>query len=623
MVYKKILGLVIVLFFIACHSSVKRVGEHNLGISKEDSTALANLFQSAMGLQGADKDSVLKAAKYIAVKSEANQFWYRAQEYKYLINTGKGAEQVTPLENEIAAFAKDTFNIRAAYYYNLLGAAYAHLGTQEKSIAFYEKAARAFDANKNKRQAAVVNQNIANVFFSKLDYEAAYKYCLKARQTFFDLQDTFYMPLNESISAISAMGIKRYEEAEQYAKNGLALSLKYHNKMSQIFSTFALADVSLHKNQYEEAIKLYLEAKQLSEQYKFPGLMMQFHTALSKVYGLNGNFEQSKENGLLALAEAEKRNSEHILYSIHKYLAYAYEGLGETKNAFDHLKIAEERFRTIQEENNQKVIQELLLKYEDEQKANIILTQKNNLFTQRVWIFVIGGIALLLLILFFWRQSVYRHKQKLLKQENDTKLLHAVFTGEEKERKRLADELHNGIASNLVAIKLQLENLDAIPEQSDSLQKVLGIVTKTHQETRHIAHNLLPVDFSKQSFADIIKHFCESCSTANLKVNFSTNVSDLELEVAKAMVLYRSVQECVQNALKHANATRVDVQLIDHKERIAISVEDDGKGFDSNFVNNNNQGLKAMHERLNELDIDISIDSDEGSGTSVFIEFKK
>src|SRR5690606_28970543 len=146
-------------------------------------------------------------------------------------------------------------------------------------------------------------------------------------------------------------------------------------------------------------------------------------------------------------------------------------------------------------------------------------------------------------------------KYKLLMQMQERNLFFAVNDGEEKERKRMAYELHDGIASNLVAIKLQLEN----NTNNLSLSNTLDLIGNTHQEVRKIAHNLMPIDFKSQNLVEAIESFCQECNSAKLPVHFQTNSNQIHLNKEKSIVLYRTIQELIQNSLKHANAKQIDV----------------------------------------------------------------
>src|SRR5690606_36792608 len=244
---------------------------------------------------------------------------------------------------------------------------------------------------------------------------------------------------------------------------------------------------------------------------------------------------------------------------------------------------------------NINVVNELTTKYETEKKERQIAEQELEIQKKNVQMrnWLIAGIVLIggfLTFLYIMRRN-QKNKLKIMEKEKENEVLSARVLGEEVERSRISKELHDGIASNLVAVKLQIENTAEIS------QKILSLVQETHKEVRQIAHNLMPIDFENQNLVDVVKSFCEECTTENKPINFQTNTEKINLDKNRSMVLYRVVQEFIQNAIKHSQAQQIDVLLMENEGLITRNIEDNGVGFDTKLKETSN-GLSGVIERL-------------------------
>ncbi|HLR38101.1 MAG TPA: ATP-binding protein, partial [Chitinophagaceae bacterium] len=257
-----------------------------------------------------------------------------------------------------------------------------------------------------------------------------------------------------------------------------------------------------------------------------------------------------------------------------------------------------------------------------EKKNNIILQQENKLSRQQMWGVILVGSALLIILTLTWIGKNAQQKNKLLVKEKENAVYYAINEGEERERKRLAGELHDGIASNLVALKLKLENSHPFDFVAEDL---LPLVTKTHEEIRHAAHNLSPLNFEQQTLASALRTFASECSHDRCAVLFQTNQEGETKHLPKhiALIIYRVVQELVQNALKHARASAISVQLLYQKDELWITVEDDGQGFDTAVIDHKHRnGLNNLIYRLEKIGGSVDIESQPNIGTTIFIHLK-
>lgn len=195
------------------------------------------------------------------------------------------------------------------------------------------------------------------------------------------------------------------------------------------------------------------------------------------------------------------------------------------------------------------------------------------------------------------------------------------MSGQEEERKRISRELHDGIGGHLTGIKLFLENILEESEDED-IQLLLTDVDRLYNEVRNLSHDLLPPEFEETSVKEVLKVYIEQYMLrGHVEVNLSFHPKgkwDLVDQLVQ-IDIYRIAQELLQNAIKHANASEIDLEVVRHDNYIAIMIEDDGKGMSSKDERNGT-GLKSLRNRLELINGKIFIDSQFGRGTIVNIE---
>jgi signal transduction histidine kinase len=262
-----------------------------------------------------------------------------------------------------------------------------------------------------------------------------------------------------------------------------------------------------------------------------------------------------------------------------------------------------------------------------------IVEQANNIRKKNIWIGTIGGIGLLLSLMLF---SIYKaNKQKqllqskkiqILQQEQKINQFKAIMDGEEKERSRVARELHDGLGGMLAAVKMNFSALQNQYEKDVSavsmkdFDELSLILDEVSSEIRKTAHNMMPDILLRHGIEDALKLYVD---TANgdplLYINLQINGPFNDLEDFIQLSLYRIIQELVQNIIKHAKASNALVQLNRKASTLTILVKDNGKGFDTSNAKAG-LGLQNVRFRVHSLNGNINTVSSEAKGTSVIIE---
>ena len=325
-------------------------------------------------------------------------------------------------------------------------------------------------------------------------------------------------------------------------------------------------------------------------------------------------------------------------------VADALEGLGLLSFANDRYQEAYEYEHqakmvgdTIQSVQAAAKMAEMQTKYETEKKEARNQLQATQLHVQQQ---VIGrrnvqlgaGAAVAALLLLVGGLLFNRHRLRLRvaqEQELQARDRHraaAVLEAEATERQRIGLDLHDGVGQVLTAAKLNLEALKeqytpADPGLRTLLQNALELVDESFREVRDISHNLMPNALIKRGLAQAVRDFLNKITPdGRLKINLEVVGLDARrLPLNVENVLFRVIQELVQNIVKHARATEVTLQLVRGPEDLTMLVEDNGVGFDPAALDpeTGGIGLKNIESRLEYLGGSVYFDSRPGRGTTV------
>lgn len=344
----------------------------------------------------------------------------------------------------------------------------------------------------------------------------------------------------------------------------------------------------------------------------------------------------------LCIPIAQLINDSRNLMRSYDWAAYAYEILGDYKNAFLYEKIYTNMADSIGSETNLKAMADIQNKYEREKKDREILqlnTVNQNKSTLNK-IFIGSTITLFILALLGYKN--FSNKQKLaqqqqqLQQQQITQLqkekqllaIDAMLKGQEDERSRIAKDLHDGLGGMLSGTKLSFmhmkENLVLTNENAILFDQSLKMLDNTMGDLRKVAHNLMPEALVKFGLQDALKDFCNGIKSAsNLGINFQVVGDNRPLSNTADVFIYRIIQELVNNCIKHAQAKNIMVQLSYQPSTIGITVDDDGVGFDKNNVQTNKgAGMQNIQYRVDYFNGTIDIDSTNTKGTSFNIDLK-
>lgn len=594
---------------------------------KNDSIEITNQFRSILTESNTEisKESIEKIKENYFKKSSLHKTWYWTELSKFYIQTGQLNEARSIVNEGLTFWSTKKNSSKTAIFYNLLGSIESLEKSYEKAIKAFQLAIEGYEKTNNKKAAAYVKNNIANIFFSLSDYESAYKYISEAYQVVKKEKDTLYLPSIAGVLAVSEVKLKKFESAKIHADESLELSKRYNSIIGIIIGNYTLGEYFTEKKDFKKAINYFQESHSLSTIYKQVFYIMLSDIGISHAANENKQFDLALKSGMEALQIAQQLKNQNTLYSIHQQLSKSYEGLNQTNFAYKHLKLAHSLFRTNADKNNRKIINDVLIKYETAKKEKEITEAKFNLQSEQLkstqFMYLSAFLILLISIstlLIFNIKKLQNQKLKILESQKKESILKALVEGEERERERISHELHDGLASAITGVKLSLES--TIKVDSVLQEKTVEQLKNLHEETRRISHNLMPLKLDQVSLIEALHRFCIDNTTEKTEIHFYADQNGkFAFTSNKAHILYRITQELIHNVLKHASAKHCSVQIQQTKETFSITIEDDGFGF-SISETTKSQGLTSIENRLHEIGGKFHIESALGKGCFVLIE---
>lgn len=286
-------------------------------------------------------------------------------------------------------------------------------------------------------------------------------------------------------------------------------------------------------------------------------------------------------------------------------------------------------------------------KYQSQKKdkeiaeLSVIKVEKELTIVKRNRLLIIGSVSAISMLTIFWllyRRSKQRHimaeKEQLLQQEQIKFLerqqqvvsLQSMVNGQESERTRIAKDLHDGLGGLFSTIKMLFSTLQHERkelEQDPLFSKSYDMVNNASEEVRRIAHNMMPEVLIKLGLVQAVQDLCNSINAGKLlSVSMQMYGMDNRLNASTEIMLFRIIQELLNNIIKHAYASEAILQFNRDGNRLSVTIEDNGRGFNLQQTDDKTHaGLSSVESRVAYLNGKLSIDSQKEVGTTVMMDF--
>ena len=387
------------------------------------------------------------------------------------------------------------------------------------------------------------------------------------------------------------------------------LQLKDSLGSQQGLKTLRLMATSLQfQKKYDSANQYYVKVINISRgknEVAYLGALSFYAESLSET----GEYEQAikviKEAAdYIAINPVATKDKNHIM---HIYATVLYKA-GDYEKAYRFVDSAYYILADDYQKVNAKAYSESESKFKNQllqYQVELERQKKNRLY------YLIGGVLLLASVLFLLLQS--RTNKRIAKEKARQKqiAIDAFIEGEEKEKARIGRELHDGIAQEIVAVKLAMQQKNTEPVMVNEL-------TRISLDIRNISHELMPQTLKEFGLKLAIEDICQKIlAPSGIQYEVHSTLPDERMANKIEITLYRIFQELVHNIIKHSKATEVLVQLRKMNNHILLMVEDNGKGMTEE--KKNGIGISNLKSRVQLLDGNLQYDSSENEGTTAIV----
>lgn len=346
---------------------------------------------------------------------------------------------------------------------------------------------------------------------------------------------------------------------------------------------------------------------------------------LSEIEAKNGNFRRSW--ALLTQTDQYKDLSQPLIsdYYYYRYGSQYYQELGDSESALTFLQRANELEIEINKITIMNTRAQAMVAYDTLDKEKRI-QQATYLITI---LSVLTFFALVLMIFYRSRQRMMRvvslKNEEIFNQEinqllsdQELKSINSMIEGQEKERKRVAEDLHDRLGSTLTAAKM---HIDVLSDQNGELDKIGELLNKALTDTREISHNMLSGVLTNFGLVAALKDLIETVEGANkIRIHLSYSELDKRLDSQLEINVYRILQELISNTLKHAKASQIKINFKKEDEQFLMQYSDNGVGFNTSLVKFDGIGFKNIAARVSKVGGEWDYSSKPGEG--FYLELK-
>jgi len=517
-----------------------------------------------------------------------------------------------------------------------------------------------------------------NVLFHLGDYAEAMKISTEGLIKAEKINDWNRMAHYNNVLGYIMMKQKNFELSEKYYSTELYLTRELNNKVEEAKALINLADLYITQKKglskaitfINDALDIY-KANTASQMYGLIERTAYCNNKLSEVYKLTENFKEALLHSLFAIKISQKPVNEFHgnLYDVSSYyinagdlynklqkpdsalyysriglqiadsikhrenLRDAYEQLSLSfaimKN-FDSAYIYEQGFTKLKDSiENESNRQDILMRDADVRVERERRIQEAKLSQQQTWRNIIIGVSIFAIIIIIMLYNRRRIKQKMLYQKElnkqQSELMNTVIAVQDKERKRIAEDLHDSLGSILSAAKLKLSAVAETANgngQHANYEDTMNLLDEAVNEMRSISHNLLPASLLRLGLVAGLQNLIDKISSkSRLRISFIAHGFKKRIDENIEVSIYRIVLEAINNIVKHANAKNVTLQLMEYDTYINVLIEDDGIGFDKNLVlKEHGIGLNNIFSRVDYMKGKVDIDTKPKAGTIINID---
>ena len=478
------------------------------------------------------------------------------------------------------------------------GSAYGDLGytikyeNVDKAFYYMRKAIKLLEQLNNNKINHVYDNYGSLLLINKINDSAIY-YHKKSLKISKELQDSISLGYNYAHLSTAYSVINKHTIAKKFIDSSTVIRRKINDIYGIAVNYTHTADINFNELKFKEAIGNYQSSAILAKENKY----------------------------------------QHLEKYCYEYIAKSYVEIDDYKNAFKYNSKFQSLKDSVLNEQTNKKIAELEVEFETEKKEKEIAVQKEEIKSKNLYGILLGSGLLLLSIISLGAYKYQRTKRKQLRLQLDLKDQLALTKTKNKlqeQRLHISRDLHDNIGSQLTFIISSIDNLKFLTTSSDEklknkLSDINNFASSTISQLRDTIWAMNKNEISYEDFYGRLLTFIEKAKLVkeDIKFTFSSSItSSPKFSSVEGINIFRVIQESINNAIKYADASKINVQLSENHEYIAICIEDNGIGFDINEIEIGN-GLNNMQHRMSEINGIISVNSKPTIGTKISLQFPK
>ncbi len=558
-----------------------------------------------------------------------NEFIYldSAEYFVDLVDTTKSLEPYQSIKLQI-------YSARGNNFYNK--------GKMDVAMTHFLDALKMAEGLNRKKNIAYLKYNISICHFVLENYTES----IELSKKIIDYSRTHQFPeiTAGSLNLIGAsyQVLDSLSAAKKYFRQALDLALEIKDERTTREAYLTLGSLEGELNQLDSATYYLEKSLEITKDKDDPLIEAQIYLNLARVESKRGATEKARE----FFKTAQNLNNKIDRKELDFQLAIDIAGLEyENKNfkeAYDLLNQGHTKKDSFTSLENRAQFRELELKYGKANDEKRIAEQQLNLTQKEKRIgFLSGGFIISLLGLmvayFFYRnikksQAIIKRELQLknievqtLENEKSILALACTLEGQEAERARIAQDLHDGLGGLLSSVKAHYGKIQGEIKKIESInffEKAEGMLDNACDEVRRISHNLMPPILQSHGLIPSINGLANDFASDNLKIEFEHRNINERLDAIQEIFIYRICQEIFANILKHAEATKVEISFYGLESEVQLIVEDNGKGFDPLKIGDG-LGLQSIKSRVEYLKGELGIETEIGNGTIISISIPK
>jgi signal transduction histidine kinase len=635
-------------YFIIAVSIIELVFIQHVNSQNIDSVKL--LHQKTWDLTYSAPDSALQyanQAKRLAVTKEQKDQVARSNLLIGIIYDVKGKYDSAMLYHHMAlknAIEVNDTSLIASSHSNI-GLTFWHVGSYYKALENFFASLSFFEslAGSNPNKANVYN-NIGLLYSELKEYEKSIGYFRKAGSLYKKNEDLLgqgavltNMAVHYSLTGNLAKAIELIDSSisvKETTRDYYGLAIAYNEK----------ASIQIKQDQNEPAYQSILQALSYSKTVDDPSTQAASYHLLQKIFRLQGSFSKAIRYNQMALEIAKEIKDGKLITENYLNMSEIYKDMGDFRKSYEFYTryvSSKDSLVNQQQLNNiytiefrhqlEKQADEIFrLQEQQELQALKIERQELKLSKRNLQMILFAGAFILVLLFIYIRylRSRHRHRRILmatLMQQKDRQAK-KIIDAEMNERKRISQELHDSLGQLLSLVKLNLSkqqdknDVETKEYHRKKRDETLNIVDQAITELRNITHNLSPVMMKEKGLKVTLMDMVQRLRKVS-SIDIGLELHDIEKldDDLIGNTVFSVIQEALNNAIKHSECNRVDVQVINSESEINIMVEDNGKGFDEK-QDHTGLGIKLIRTKVSNLGGRMEIDSRKGRGTIISIE---